>query len=123
MQIGIRDGLLARPLLECFEVAIEIEISRRQSTADDRSRQIAGRLRRNFAETLAIGGSDAAKDLRRLSVSLARLDSLDLLFQMPIGLHEIFDSIEVEIREQQPEGQRPSTRPGDPLAGGIVEER
>ena len=45
------------------------------------------------------------EQLRRLGILLVRLDGIDRLFQMAVGLHHVNAAIEIQVVEQQAKSQ------------------
>src|SRR5690606_33800286 len=105
-----------------IEVSDGVDVRVRRATPHHRTRAIARALLGGRDERRVMLGPGVPEDLRRLLVALARLDLVDLLLEVAVGLEEIGPTVEVDIEEEEAKGQHLPARGTDAFGSRLIEE-
>ena len=88
-----------------IRVAIVVEVPRRKRATARGFREVAERRLGRFHEERHRVATAVHEELAALRVGLARRDARDVRLEMAVGLHDVLVAVEVEICEEEPEGE------------------
>src|ERR1041385_2783821 len=84
-----------------IQIAIPIDIRKRRTSTDDRLEKITTALVcRNSFETHTVFVPAVPEEVRRLTIMLKRIHTVDFRLQMPIGGQDIQSAVEVIIKKE-----------------------